>query len=80
MRDWFRVDRGAQAACCVSAGCVSVAGGAVVTLFAVGALFNALEHPEELRQRIEGAFRRPPKAPRKTSPDHYYQPHWKADS
>jgi hypothetical protein len=48
-------------------------------LFALGALFNALEHPEELRARIEGAFRRPPKAPRETAPDHYYRPYWKAE-
>jgi hypothetical protein len=53
--------------------------GALVGLFAVGALFNALEHPEELRARIEGAFRRPPKAPRETAPDHYYRPFWKAE-
>lgn len=56
-----------------------VVAGAVATLFGVGALFNALEHPEELRQRIEGAFRRPPKAPRETDADHYYRPHWKAE-
>lgn len=55
-------------------------GGALVTLFAVGALFDALEHPEELRQRIEGAFRRP-LAPAKTPrEDHYYKPYWKSAS
>jgi len=57
-----------------------VVGGALVGLFAVGALFNMLEHPEELRQRIEGAFRRPPRAPRDPAPDHYYRPHWKAET
>jgi hypothetical protein len=57
-----------------------VVAGALAGLFAIGALFNALEHPEELRQRIEGAFRRPPKAPRDTAPDHYYRPFWKSSS
>jgi hypothetical protein len=56
-----------------------VVGGGLVTLFAIGALFDALENPGELKGRIEGAFRRPPKAPKPTSPDHYYQPHWKAE-
>lgn len=51
--------------------------GAVVTLFAVGALFDALEHPDELRTRIEGAFRRPPRPPRLAGTDHYYRPYWK---
>ena len=53
--------------------------GGLAGLFALGALFNALEHPEEMRARIEGAFRRPPKAPRETAPDHYYRPHWKSE-
>jgi hypothetical protein len=56
-----------------------VVGGALATLFGLGALFNALEHPDELRQRIEGAFRRPPRPPREPAPDHYYRPHWKAE-
>jgi hypothetical protein len=55
-----------------------IVAGVVVGLFALGALFHALEHPEDLRQRIEGAFRRPLKAPRETAPDHYYRPYWKA--
>ena len=54
---------------------IAVAGG-VVSLFAVGALFYGLEHPEALRQQIEGAFRRPPSAPRGTGDDHYYKPFW----
>ena len=53
--------------------------GVLVGLFAVGALFDMLEHPEEMRRRIEGAFKRPPRAPRETAPDHYYRPHWKAE-
>ena len=52
-------------------------GGALVTLFAVGALFDALEHPEGLRQRIEGAFRRPLEPARTPGEDHYYKPYWK---
>lgn len=54
---------------------VAVAG-ALVSLFAIGALFDALEHPEELQQRIEAAFRRPPKTPRGIGKDHYYRPFW----
>ena len=38
-----------------------VVGGALVTLFAVGALFDALDHPKEVRGRIEAAFQRPPR-------------------
>ncbi len=52
-----------------------VAGG-LVSLFAVGALFDALEHPEALQRRIEAAFRRPPKPPRDIGKDHYYRPFW----
>jgi hypothetical protein len=54
---------------------VVVAGG-LASLFAVGALFDALENPGELRGRIEGAFRRPPKPPKPPDSDHYYQPYW----
>jgi hypothetical protein len=54
---------------------VAVAGG-LVTLFAVGALFDALEHPGELQTRIDGFFRRPPRPPRPPGPDHYYEPYW----
>ncbi|HWW93507.1 MAG TPA: hypothetical protein VN375_09090 [Vicinamibacteria bacterium] len=53
-----------------------VAAGAVVTLFAVGALFDALEHPDRLGQRIEAAFRRAPKPPQIAGPDHYYRRYW----
>jgi hypothetical protein len=56
---------------------VVVAGG-LVTLFAVGALFDALENPGEISGLIDAAFRRPPKAPEATKPDHYYQPYWRA--
>ena len=53
-----------------------IVGGGLVTLFAVGALFDALDHPSELRGRVEGAFRRPPKPARLAGPDHYYRPFW----
>jgi hypothetical protein len=53
-----------------------IVGGAVVSLFAVGALFDALEHPDEFRRRVEGLFRRPPKPARAPGPDHYYRPYW----
>jgi hypothetical protein len=56
---------------------VLVAGG-LVTLFAVGALFDALEHPEQLRDRIDALFRRPPAQPRTPGEDHYYRPFWSA--
>jgi len=54
-----------------------VVGGAMVSLFAVGALFDALEHPGDVRQRVEGLFRRPVPPPKPLGPDHYYQPYWK---
>lgn len=50
--------------------------GALVTLFALGALFDVLDHPEELRGRIEAAFRRPPRPPRMPGEEHYYKPYW----
>jgi len=53
-----------------------IVGGALVSLFAVGALFYDLENPQDLRARIEAAFRRPPRAPRLAGRDHYYRPFW----
>jgi hypothetical protein len=53
-----------------------VIAGALVTLFGVGALFDALDHPSEVRGRIEAAFRRPLRPSRMAGPDHYYQPYW----
>ena len=50
--------------------------GAVVTLFAAGALFEALDHPDQIRSRIENAFRRPPGPPKTPGEDHYYKPYW----
>jgi hypothetical protein len=54
---------------------VVVAGG-LVTLFAVGALFDALENPAEISGRIEAAFRGRPKPGQPAPPDHYYQAYW----
>ena len=57
-----------------------VIGGALLTLFAVGALFDALDHPQEVRGRIDAAFRRPPKPARMAGPGHYYRPYWSSRS
>lgn len=56
---------------------IVVVAGAVVTLFAVGALFDALDHPAEIGERIGAAFRAAPVKGRETGPRHYYQPYWK---
>ena len=56
---------------------VIVAGG-LVTLFAVGALFDALENPGDLLSRVEGAFTRAPQT-RPLPADHYYQAPWAAE-
>ena len=56
---------------------VIVAGG-LASLFAVGALFDALENPGDLRQRIDGLFHRPPPPTKPLGAYHYYQPYWKA--
>ncbi len=56
---------------------VAVAGG-LVSLFAIGALFDALDHPGELQQRIEGAFRPGAVVGRPIGKDHYYKPFWAA--
>jgi hypothetical protein len=56
---------------------VSIAIAVLVGLFATGALFDALDNPAELKQRIVGAFRGTPGDPRPLSPKHYYQPYWR---
>jgi hypothetical protein len=56
---------------------VLVAGG-LVSFFAVGAFFEAVEDPAVLGKRIESAFRQPAAAPKPIAPDHYYQQHWAA--
>jgi hypothetical protein len=50
--------------------------GALIGLFAIGALFDALDHPGENRARIEGLFRKAPKTPSAVGPDHYYRAYW----
>jgi hypothetical protein len=55
---------------------IVIIGGGLVTLFAIGALFDALDHPHEVRGRIDAAFRRPPRPSRMAGPGHYYQPYW----
>ncbi len=55
---------------------IVVVGGGLLTLFAVGALFDALEHPDRLGLRIEAAFHRAPKPPQIAGPDHYYRRYW----
>lgn len=57
---------------------IVVAGGALISLFLVGAVLEVLEHPEEMSARIEAAFRRPPKTPKPASDEHYYKPYWQA--
>lgn len=51
--------------------------GVLIGLFAVGALFDALENPDDLRLRLDGLFKQPPATPRETAPHHYYRPHWR---
>ena len=53
-----------------------IVGGGLVTLFAVGALFDFLDNQEAFARRIEVLFCRPPKPPRLAGPDHYYKPYW----
>jgi hypothetical protein len=55
---------------------VVVAAGALVSLFAVGALFWGLEHPDELRGQIQAAFRQPLAQPKAPGKDHYYRTYW----
>jgi hypothetical protein len=67
----------AQFAFIVAVPLVAVVGG-LVSFFAVGAFFEALEDPAVLGKRIEGAFRKPVAAPKPIPADHYYQQHWAA--
>ena len=55
---------------------IVLAGGAALSLFALGAVIYVFEHPGELRKLIEGAFRKPEKPSRQPSSSHYYQPYW----
>ena len=49
---------------------------AVAGFFAVGALFDALDDQEALKQRIDAFFRRPPREPAMADRRHYYRPFW----
>jgi hypothetical protein len=53
-----------------------VVAGAVVTLFAVGALFNTLDNPKGLLPWIQSLFRRPPKPPKTPGKESYYKAYW----
>jgi hypothetical protein len=55
---------------------IILVGGGLASLFAVGALFDALENPQDLRTRVEGVFRPAAPVARNAGADHYYQPHW----
>ena len=55
---------------------IVVVAGALVSLFAVGALFWGLEHPDELRGQVQAAFRRPLQQPKPPAKDHYYRTYW----
>jgi hypothetical protein len=54
---------------------IMVAGG-LVTLFAVGALFDALENPGAFADRLGQVMRGRPKPSKMAGPDHYYKPYW----
>lgn len=54
-----------------------IVAGTLVALFATGALFDALDHPETLRLRLAGLFRSKPPAGRPVGSGHYYKPYWK---
>ena len=53
-----------------------VVAGAVVTLFAIGALFDALDNPQALVRRIRAIFRRPPAPPKTPGRESYYKAYW----
>ncbi len=56
---------------------IVVVAGALVTLFALGALFDALDHPDELAARVGAAFRAAPVTGQEAGARHYYKPYWK---
>jgi hypothetical protein len=53
-----------------------IVAGALVSLFALGALFDLMEHPGEASSRIEGLFRRPPAPARAPGKGHFYRAYW----
>jgi hypothetical protein len=56
---------------------LAVVAGGLLGLFAIGALFMVLEHPQEAKARIEGLFRSPVRPARPLAEDHYYRPYWR---
>ena len=54
---------------------IAVAGG-LVTLFAVGALFDVLDNPSAWADRLGQVMRGRPKPSKMAGPDHYYKPYW----
>ena len=54
---------------------VAVAG-AVVTLFAVGAIFATLDNPGDLSGQVEAFFRGRLKPSKPVAEDHYYKQYW----
>ncbi len=54
---------------------VAVAG-AVVTLLALGALFDVLDNPDETASRVQALFRQPLAAPITPGRESYYKAYW----
>jgi len=55
---------------------VVVIAGGLLSLFAIGALFDALENPSAWAERLGQAMRGRPKPSKMAGPDHYYKPYW----
>ena len=55
-----------------------IVAGALVGLFAIGALFDLLDNPGQARARIEGLFQRPPAPARPPRKKHFYRAHWQS--
>ena len=55
---------------------LAVVAGAVVTLFAIGALFDALDNPQALVPRMRAIFRHPPRPPKTPGRESYYKAYW----
>ena len=54
---------------------LAVAGG-VVTLLALGALFDVLDHPDQTAARVQALFRQPLAAPKTPGRESYYKAYW----
>ncbi len=54
-----------------------VVAGAVLSFFAIGAIFDTLDNPAQLRSRVEGLFHGSATVKgRDVRPGHYYRPYW----